>query len=108
MEKEKNAFSCIVSVTAKDALRTLYDTRTEEAKILGGEKAATLGGVGGIEDLDGLLHSMREWTGPKVWEIDRKRRKGQTARGKKKQETCSTALYIQYSFMFSGAMRSVA
>lgn len=66
MEKEKNAFSCIVSVTAKDALRTLHDTRTEEAKYLGGESAVTLGGVGGIQDLDGLLHSIREWTGPKV------------------------------------------
>lgn len=72
MSKEKNAFSCQVSVTSDGALRTLHDTRSEAAMNgeLTGGVAVTLGGVGRIQELGILLHSLREWTGPKVCTVD--------------------------------------
>lgn len=57
---------CLVSLTTERGLTTLLDTRSEAAKRLGHEDAITLGGVGGLNQLEELLHSMREWDGPKV------------------------------------------
>ncbi|CAN0276732.1 unnamed protein product [Pylaiella littoralis] len=61
-------FSCDKNVTPRDGLKTLHDSRPETARrgALSGGAAVTLGGVGGFNDLSRLLHSCREWEGPKI------------------------------------------
>lgn len=75
--KSNGAFSCDLSVTPKDAMLPLYDSRSEDLRrggLAGGAAAVTLGGVGGRHELEGLLQSCREWKGPKVRQaLDRSR-----------------------------------
>ena len=54
--------TCEASATEKD-VRTLYDSRPADGK---GEAAVTLGAVGSLRDLEGVLKSFWEWRGPKV------------------------------------------
>lgn len=66
--KNKFTLLCDVSVTLRDALITLHDSRPEDVQrgLLGGGVEVTLGVVGGRNDVMGLLRSCREWKGPKV------------------------------------------
>ncbi|CAM9102064.1 unnamed protein product [Ascophyllum nodosum] len=63
VDKEMSYSStCEASATEKD-VRTLYDSRPADGK---GEAAVTLGAVGSLRDLEGVLKSFWEWRGPKV------------------------------------------
>ncbi|CAM9986485.1 unnamed protein product, partial [Scytosiphon promiscuus] len=69
-DRTKDAkFICDISLTPRDGLRTLHDSRPESARrgSLTGGAAVTLGGVGGFSDVPRLLRSAREWKGPKVF-----------------------------------------
>ncbi|CAM9346895.1 unnamed protein product, partial [Hapterophycus canaliculatus] len=69
-ERTKDAkFICDVSLTPRDGLRILHDSRPENARrgSLSGGAAVTLGGVGGFSDISRLLRSARDWKGPKVF-----------------------------------------
>lgn len=68
LAKGSAAFSCGVSVTPRDALRALFDSRPDVVRdgALSGGAAVTLGGVGSMSDMAGLLRGCREWEGPKV------------------------------------------
>lgn len=61
-------FACDISLTPRDGLRVLHDSRRGNARsgsLIGGA-AVTLGGVGGFSDAPRLLRSCRDWEGPKV------------------------------------------
>lgn len=65
--KGKAAHSCVVSFTAEEALKTLYDSRDIHREVnSAGGRAVTLGAVGVIDDVEDVLHAMRDWAGPKV------------------------------------------
>lgn len=66
LEQHRHPITCAVAVTDDNGLTILHDTRTDDMKILGGVDAVTLGGVGDMNTFDQLMHSMVEWTGPKV------------------------------------------
>lgn len=61
-------FSCDISLTPRDGLRMLHDSRRGDARegSLSGGSAVTLGGVGGFSDASRLLRGCRDWEGPKV------------------------------------------
>lgn len=62
-------FKCDISLTPRDGLRTLHDSRRRKG--LAGGAAVTLGGVGGVSDVPRLLRSCRDWEGPKVGHVIR-------------------------------------
>ncbi|CAM9865198.1 unnamed protein product [Ectocarpus sp. 12 AP-2014] len=57
-------FKCDISLTPRDGLRILHDSRRQGG--LTGGAAVTLGGVGGVSDVPRLLRSCRDWEGPKI------------------------------------------
>lgn len=61
-------FSCDISLTPRDGLRTLHDSRRGAARegSLSGGASVTLGGIGGFSDAPRLLRGCRDWEGPKV------------------------------------------
>lgn len=68
MTQMEAKFSCDISLTPRDGLRMLHDSRRGDARegSLSGGSAVTLGGVGGFNDASRLLRGCRDWEGPKV------------------------------------------
>lgn len=66
-KKNKTTHSCSVSVTAKDALRTVYNSTDKTGSYDRDHgKKVTLGAVGVMRDLEKMLLAIRDWAGPKV------------------------------------------